>query len=399
MTRRLAGLHAGWLVFAALLACAVACTLAFAMPASAHAYDFWYKVYDADDDLLYYSEDQDSAATSIDANTLAGGLVMEAYYNGRVNPLPSQTFLSPSIGVYDENGESLVESRVQTLDEERSDCKTTDANGNVTYQFDEDGYFCGIVYAWTEVTLSTVSPGSQITIVIAMYPYIISSEVVGAGGSVLTCEEQTFTLGVTELADDEADDEQDDVEAGAADDAVVEQTDEGDSDEAGLEPDDESGDGDAASGEAAGSGGTAEGADVVSAAAGSGANEEGTAAETGIGTSAAAAPDADASPDGGDGKTSEEAAGEQATTAADAEAGAQRAQDGEPVTLEALGTVFSLSEAVEQDELADELVVTGWPWLYTLLVLVLVLMAPCGAFARGLRRKVAGEAASRLVGV
>ena len=410
------------LAFLAAAAVLAACSLALACPAHAVAYDYWYKVYDADMNLLYWSEDADAAVTSIDVNKLQEGIWFECYYNGRVNPLPSVSCTGCScyvtdcstgdiIGTYDNVGIYFAGDTSGSIDYERSDCLTTDKYGNTVFQFDDDGYFCGILYRMKFYEIGTVSAGTDIEFSMYIVSYISN---VGNVDTEATCA--TFTLTATASSEEEEEEEgergdsdtqQDaDDEASSEDAGAVGQDDGASGGKLAGGLGDDTGSSDGTSGVTGGSDGAASSVSALSDGGGSEAgtsrmsllsdsvalsegdsDERGAAAQHADTTAADASTDTDAAADVG----------------ADAAAGAASGASDEDVaesavqTLSSLGTVFSVSGVREQT--ADVMAVTGLPWLYVLLAALLAAAAPCGALGCAARRRRGVVASSRLIGV
>lgn len=377
----------------ALFVCAsalAACASVFACPAQAAAYDYWYKVYDADMNLLYYSEDSGLAATSVDVNTLSRGIWFECYYNGREDPLPSVACMGNYCYVTDASSGEVISTRNSSvaafedddgsgIDYTRSDCLATDELGNTKFQFDEDGYFCGILYTLKFYEVDAVTAGTQVEFSMYLVPYLSS---VGGKKDESTCV--TFTLTAAAAADEDGADAQEGDEAEGLD---------VDAQAAGSTASDEG----AAGGSQGGSGSETGSASAASSSAATADDDAGAAGEADAASTAPAAATSARSAQGAEERASEaqQAAAGATSTGAAAEQDASAVQ-----TLGSLGTVLAVAGTQGQGTGAgtEPLALTGLPWLYVLLVAVLAAMAPLGALACVLQHRRRAQAASRLVG-
>ena len=375
----------------ALLAAAAAlaaCTLALACPAQAVAYEYWYKVYDADMSLLYSSEDPASAATSVDVNTLGEGIWFECYYNGREDPLPSVACMSSYCYVADASTGEVISTRNSSvaafegddgsgIDYTRSDCLTTDELGNTKFQFDEDGYFCGILYTLKFYEVDAVTAGTQVEFSMYLVPYLSS---VGGRKDESTCV--AFTLDVTASSDegDAGEQEGDEAEsAGTTGQAI----------------------GSATAGEGSSGGSDGSGSQAASGAASSSssASAEGASSADGADASSAAS-GASASARSVQGAEEQAAGAREAGSSAASTGTAARQNASATQTLGSLGTVLAVSGTGTQDDGAvpEALAITGLPWLQVLLVAVLAAAVLLGGLACVLQHRRRAQAASRLVG-
>lgn len=371
-------------VAAALSACAiaVACVLALAMPQTAEAYDYYYKVWTADgmeDENLVYDSETGYVAESIDVDKLMEGVWVETYYNGRVDPLPSVTVMSSLLQVVDSSTGEVVSSAsssaslagnvVGGIDYDRSDCTTVDEYGNTIFQFDDDGCFCGILYRVTFYEIEDVSVGSDVEFSLCLVPYL---EGVGSSEELATL--QTFTLSVTSSGEEGEAAEEEAEKAGRGEDGVSSAED-----------------------------GAASLEDPPGAR-----DSTATATGGGDGGQSGAGSDADASAGFSSVAGESDSAGESSGGAAEgggsgggkggAGSGAEASEARE--TLDSLGSVFVLSsDDVQESELSETVEVTGWPWLYTLIVALLAASVPVGSLSRLLQRRRGVCKASRLVGV
>lgn len=370
---------------AALSVCAIAaaCVLALAMPQTAEAYDYYYKVWTADgmeDENLVYDSETGYVAESIAAEKLMEGVWVETYYNGRVDPLPSVTVMSSWLQVVDSSTGEVVSSAsssaslagnvVGGIDYDRSDCTTVDEYGNTIFQFDDDGYFSGILYRVTFYEIDGVSVGSDVEFSLCLVPYL---EGVGSSEELATL--QTFTLSVTSSGE----------EGKAAGEEEAERTGRGEDGSSSAES------------------GAASSEDPPGAR-----DSTATAAGSGDGGQSGAGSDADASAGFSSVAGESDSAGESSGSAAEgggsgggkggAGSGAEASEARE--TLESLGSVFALSsDDVQESELSETVEVTGWPWPCTLIVALLAASVPAGFLSRLLQRRRGVCKASRLVGV
>lgn len=368
---------------AALSVCAAvaACVLALAMPQTAEAYDYYYKVWTADgmeDENLVYDSETGYVAESIDVDKLMEGVWVETYYNGRVDPLPSVTVMSSLLQVVDSSTGEVVSSApssaslagdvVGGIDYDRSDCTTVDEYGNTIFQFDDDGYFCGILYRVTFYEIDGVSVGSDVEFSLCLVPYL---EGVGSSEELATL--QTFTLSVTSSGE----------EGKAAGEEEAEKAGRGEDGSSSTES------------------GAASSEDLPSAR-----DSTATAAGGGDGGQSGAGSDADASAGVSSAVGESDSAGVFSGAAAEGQgggeggagSGAEASEARE--TLGSLGSVFVLSsDDVQESELSETVEVTGWPWPCTLIVALLAASVPAGFLSRLLQRRRGVCKASRLVGV